>query len=188
MCDYPKAPENKINQISDNIDLVYDFANKKYNHNEITLIGDSVGGTLIIALIQRLIIRGCQLPNRLILISPVLNASFDNPLIDKIEKKDPILSKKGVLSAKKMCVGNDSLVNPNISPINGNFISFPMTQLYIAENDITYPDQLLLIEKLRDSRVPHSIFFGKGMPHIWPLLPLMKESKIALTDIINSLK
>lgn len=187
MCAYPKAPENKIVTISENIDIVYKEALKKYQAKQITLIGDSVGGTLVTALVQRLIIQKIDLPTKIILISPVMDATISNPQIDEIDNIDPMLSKIGVLSAKKMCVGNNDLTNAQISPINGSFDKFPITFLFLAENDITYPDQKLLIQKLIKAKVDFKLIKGENMPHIWPLLPVMHEAKIALKKIIKIL-
>ena len=61
------------------------------------------------------------------LVSPVMDATMSNPQIDKIDKIDPMLSKTGVLSAKKMCAENNDLKNVMISPINGSFDEFPQT-------------------------------------------------------------
>lgn len=188
MCDYPKAPESNIIEISKDIDLVYKEALKKHQSNQISLIGDSVGGTLITALVQRLIKNNIDLPCKIILISPVMDATLTNPQIDKLDPIDPMLSKIGVLSAKSMCAGNTNLNNEIISPLNGNFDNFPDTTIFIAENDITYPDQELAINKLKDSKVKLNVIVGKRMPHIWPLLPVMKEAKIALNQIISILK
>ena len=112
---------------------------------------------------------------------------FENPKIDELEIIDPILSKKGVLSAKKMCSEDGDLKNPNISPLYGSFDRFPTTILFMAESDITYPDQVIFVEKLENAVVKNTIYLGAGMPHIWPLLPFMKESKIALNEIIKLL-
>jgi acetyl esterase/lipase len=185
MCIYPKAPEYKIEQISINIDQIYQKALKNYKNENIILMGDSAGGTLAIALIQRLIIRNVNLPLKLILISPVLDASIKNQEVDEIDKKDPMLSKAGVLSAKKMC--SENLNDERISPINGDFKLFPKTYLYLAENDITYPDQLIFVSKLNQEKINNFTNIGEGMPHIWPLLPIMKESKKALNQIINNI-
>ena len=114
-----------------------------------------------------------------------MDASLTNPEIDKLDKLDPVLSKVGVLSAKKMCVINDDLRNEMISPLNGNFDNFPNTILFLAENDITYPDQLLTVEKLSNANIDFEVIIGKGMPHIWPFLPVMKEAKTALKEIIE---
>lgn len=185
MCDYPKAPENNILKISKNIDVVYKTALENYEAKQIILIGDSVGGTLITALVQRLIQKLIQLPLKIILISPVMDATMSNPNINEIDIIDPMLSKIGVLSAKRMCAGNTDLKNPMISPINGSFHKFPHTILFLAENDITNPDQQLVVQKLISAKTNIEVIKGKKMPHIWPLLPVMKEAKTALKDIIN---
>lgn len=187
MCDYPKAPEHTISEISANIDQVYEQALKKYTASSITLIGDSAGGTLIITLIQRLIKQNKALPDKLLLICPVVDPSFTNPEIASIDPTDPILSRTGALSAKRMAAENNNLHEPLLSPIAGSFQHFPETILFIADNDITYPDQLLMIQELEKEKVRYTVVTGKGMPHIWPLLPFMKEAKVALKKIIQFL-
>ena len=84
-----------------------------------------------------------------------------------------------------MC--SENLNDVRISPINGAFTSFPKTYLYLAEHDISYPDQLLLAAKLKDEGIATEINIGNEMPHIWPLLPVMKEARSALKQIINDI-
>ena len=185
MCNYPKAPENKIDEISINVDQLYQKALLLFKSENIILMGDSAGGTLTIALTQRLIKTNESLPLKIILISPVLDASIKNQEIDILDKKDVMLSKIGVLSAMNMC--SESLNDERISPLNGDFKFFPKTYLYIAENDITFPDQIIFASKLNEEKIDNVIQIGKEMPHIWPLLPVMKQSKIALNQIISNI-
>ncbi|WP_026762911.1 alpha/beta hydrolase [Sediminibacterium salmoneum] len=187
LCDYPKSPEYKIDEISRNIDLVYEKALKEYKSENITLIGDSVGGTLVMALVQRLLFKNMPIPKKIILISPVCDATFSNPSIPVFESKDIMLSLKGVKSAKKMSAGHTKLENSIISPVNGSFRYFPKTIMFLAEHDITFPDQILVANKLVFAQVEHKIFIGHGMPHIWPFLPIMPESKKALSEIIREI-
>lgn len=188
VCNYPKAPESKINTISDNIDSIYLSALKSYQANQISIIGDSVGGTLATALIHRMILNKVELPKKLILITPVMDSSMSNPEIETFDKIDPMLSKKGILSAKKMCAGNRDLKDPLISPLYCNFEGFPSTVLFLAQNDIMYPDGKLVEIKMKRSNVNIEVIEGINMPHIWPLLPVMKEAKIALNEIIRIIK
>lgn len=188
MCAYPKSPENKIRKISKNIDLVYKTALKTYLPNQISFIGDSAGGTLVVSLMQRLIKNSIELPSKIILISPVMDASMSDPEIEELNSLDPMLSKTGVWSAKKMCVENNDLKNTMISPLYGSFDKFPQTILFIAENDITSPDQKLAAQKLIKAKINFTLIEGKNMPHIWPLLPIMKEAKISLAKIISIFK
>jgi acetyl esterase/lipase len=185
MCDYPKAPENKIPEISNNMDSVYRMALERYEAKSIILVGDSVGGTLITALTQQLIKNKIETPKKLILICPVFDATFSNPEISMLDKTDAILSKAGALSAKKMCAGHVDLSNEMISPLYGSFEGFPTTILFLASNDITYPDQQLAVQKLTLCSADYKTIIGEGMPHIWPYLPVMREAKAALNDIIS---
>ncbi|MFK7787009.1 MAG: alpha/beta hydrolase fold domain-containing protein [Crocinitomicaceae bacterium] len=187
MCDYPKAPEKDIEVISANIDHVYQTALKKYPNHQISLVGDSAGATLITALAQRLIKHKERLPDQLILISPVMDASMTNPEIDIIDPLDPMLSKKGILSAKQMCAGNLDLTDPMISPLYGEFAGFPKTLIFLGSYDIMFPDEQLAVQKLKDAKVDVHVVEGEKMPHIWPILPVMKEAKLAFKEILNRL-
>ncbi|WP_298515666.1 alpha/beta hydrolase fold domain-containing protein [uncultured Kordia sp.] len=188
MCKYPKAPEHNITEISQNIDAVYKEALQKYPADQIILMGDSVGGTLITALTQRLRNEKVALPQKIMLICPVMDSTLQNPDIEKVDKIDPMLSKAGILSAKKMCAGDEGLHNVMISPLNGNFEGFPKTILCVAAHDIMYPDQLLTVDKMKKAKVDLELIEGKNMPHIWPLLPVMKEAKVALQLLIEKIK
>jgi acetyl esterase/lipase len=185
LVDYPKAPEHQIDVISLNIDAVWDHARQQFDPRTITLMGDSVGGTLAIACTQRSIASTGSAAGKLILVSPVVDASFENPLIDVVEPKDPMLSRTGVLSAKRLCAGTRDLKDPMLSPLYGELRNFPDTYLFIAEHDITYPDQLRFVDKLKSSGVRHTLLVGWNMPHIWPLLPFMQEARVALEEIVD---
>ncbi|WP_103068285.1 alpha/beta hydrolase [Aquimarina sediminis] len=185
MIDYPKAPENDIRTITESVYQVYLKAIKVYKPSKIILIGDSAGGNLIMTLTQRLLYEEKKIPNRLIAITPVMDASLTNPKIKKIDSIDPILSVKGSRSSKKMCAGERSLKDPLISPLYGNFDSFPPIHLFMATHDILAPDQELLIEKIEENKGEIEVIVGEGMPHVWPILPIMAESKKARAKIIS---
>lgn len=183
MLDYPKGPESKMVETTKNIDAVYAKALETYPASNIILMGDSAGGNLILTLTQRLIEKKLPLPKRLIAISPAFDASLTNPEIDAVDPLDCMLSKKGVSSAKKMCQGNLEMKDPMMSPLYGSFKGFPPVDLFMSEYDVLYPDQKLGREKMKAEGVDLNIIFGEKMPHIWPLLPFMKEAIQSLNDI-----
>jgi acetyl esterase/lipase len=183
MLDYPKAPESKILETTQNIDAVYAKALETYSASNIILMGDSAGGNLILTLTQRLIEKSLPLPKRLIAICPAFDGSLTNPEIDKVDPYDCMLSKKGVKSAKEMCQGDLELTDPMMSPLFGSFKGFPPVDLFMAEYDILYPDQKLGREKMKAEGVELNVIIGEKMPHIWPLLPFMKEATKSLNEI-----
>lgn len=188
MIDYPKAPEVDIHQINENVDAVYKAALKECNPDELILIGDSVGATLIMTLVQRLIDKKEAVPSKLILITPVFDASMTNKDIAAIDKIDPMLSKKGIVSAKGMCAQGLDLKHPAISPLYGVFEGFPSTILFLGGKDIMYPDGLLAAEKMKYANVPLEVIADATMPHVYPFLPMMRESQEAVAKIISEVK
>ncbi|MCK8520057.1 alpha/beta hydrolase [Aquimarina sp. D1M17] len=185
MMDYPKAPEYRIDAIAESVYQVYSDALKEYDASKIILIGDSAGGSLIITLCQRLVKENKPLPGRIIPITPIVDASVSNPDIPAVDKIDPILSLNGVLSANKMCVKELSLKDPLISPLYGSLDKLPPTYLFTATDDILTPDQLIFIEKMKNHGNPIHVIEGKGLPHVWPILPVMKEAKEGTNKIVT---
>jgi acetyl esterase/lipase len=188
LVDYPKAPEYQIREVNAEIDAIYKFILNTNSPDSIIFMGDSAGATLAMLLIQRLVKKELPLPRAAIFITPVLDCSMSNTSISNIERKDLMLSRKGVVSAKKMSAGRIDLHNEEISPLYGSFKGFVPTYLFTATHDVMHADAKLFEKKLEDSNVKIEVTVGKGMPHIWPLLPFMTESKIALNKISEIIK
>ena len=183
--DYPKAPKYKIEQIQDSILKVYKKALSQYNPHKIVIMGDSAGASLALCLKQLLINHNLSLPIKTIAICPVIDPTMTNPNIKPLEKSDPILAINGVLSAKKMCAKD--LSSPLIAPQSLPLTTFKDTVFFLAQNDIMYPDAIKLTNQLKQQNINHQVIIGQGMPHIWPILPIMSESKKAIKQIIAHL-
>ncbi|GAB2955712.1 alpha/beta hydrolase [Hymenobacter coalescens] len=184
LLDYPKAPENQIGAINRSLDEAYAYLRERYAARNIILLGDSVGATLLTLLVQRLLrTPSPALPNSLILVSPVADASLANPDAAALDKRDIMLSVAGARSAKQLCAGSTPLQSEEISPLYGRFQGFVPTYLFIAERDIMQPDAQLMAEAMTAAGVPLRVVHGAGMPHIWPLLPVMREARQALSSI-----
>lgn len=183
LVNYPKAPEHKIPQIAQNIDAVYAEARKTHESSQIFLMGDSAGGNLILTLTQRLIQAGETPPKGIIPITPAVDVTFTNDAIDLIDPRDPMLSKKGVMSASRMSAGELDLDDPMMSPINGSFEKFPKTLMFLAGRDILYPDAKVAAYEMKKKGVSLELVEESRMIHIWPLLPVLREAKEALNKI-----
>lgn len=183
LVDYPKAPEHQLPEVGENVEAIYTKALEQYAPECIFLMGDSAGGQVILSLTQRLIQKGLPLPQQLIAVSPIMDMSVDNPAIAAVDPLDPMLSKAGVHSANQMAVGQGDLKDPQFSPLYGDFEGFPPVTIFLAEQDILYPDACLGVEKMKAAGVEVQDIVGKEMFHVWPFMPLMKEGVEALGQI-----
>ncbi len=188
MIDYPKAPEYTITTITENIYSTYLEATQKYDPSKIILMGDSAGGSLILTLAQRLVKENKKMPNCLIPITPVVDASVSNMKIPEVDLIDPILSINGVRSANIMCVGDLPLKDPLISPLYANLKGLPPIHLFMATDDILTPDQEIMIEEVRAVNGEINVIIGQGLPHVWPILPFMSEARQGLNEIVAIIK
>ncbi len=180
---YPKAPEYKLSDVATNLDAIYQEARTQYAPEKILLMGDSAGGHIILTLLLRLLEKGQPLPQQLITICPVVEFGLTNPAIAAIDPLDPMLSTVGIRSANRFALGELSIEDPQVSPLYGNFEGAPPITFFLAEHDVLYPDGLLLAEKMRAAGIAVDIIIGKGMLHVWPVLPFMKEARVALGQI-----
>lgn len=188
LVDYPKAPEYIVDRANKVIDALYQKALGVYTGKDIILMGDSAGGNLCISLTQRIISAKIDKPALLILVSPVIDASFSNPAIKAIDPLDPILSIDGVRSANELFAGNKALTDPSLSPIFKSVEGFPKVIMYVGGRDICAPDEIEFAKVLKAQGVDLDLIREQEMIHIWPLLPVMKEARVALNDLIEKLK
>ncbi|CAM1367569.1 Esterase/lipase [Tenacibaculum litopenaei] len=185
LLNYTKAPEVSITAMAETLDTAYQKVLER--EGKIVLMGDSAGGALLISLCQRLE-QNFRLPNLLVALSPVMDASMSNPAIKALEVQDPMLGIAGVRSAKEYCAGSLALTHPLLSPLYGSFLHFPPTILCIADCDITAPDQELFAEKLRQCNRDLRLIRGTRLPHIWPLLPFLSEGKRTFAQLLRAIQ
>ena len=43
--------------------------------------------------------------------------------------------------------------------------------IFQGEADLTCPDTLVFVSKLREQKIPLDFFFKRGVPHVYPLFP-----------------
>ena len=188
LCDYPKAPEANWESIIHNVQCVYRRALGRYPADKIILLGDSVGGTLSLNIVQEALLQNDPLPKALFLLSPVVDLSLSNPDSLRLESKDPMLSIKGLKEAKQMIRASLPLDHENLSPLFSRVKGLPMSYWYIAEHDVTFPDQLLMVERLKRENIKFFHNVGEKMPHFWPILPVMTQSSEDLKRIIAQMR
>jgi len=185
--DYPLAPEYGYTDTFNMVQNAYENLVKMYPDEKFVFMGDSAGAGLALAFAQKINKdKSLIQPQKIILISPWLDLSLENPEIEQLATQDPILSVKALSLAADLYANGSDKSNYLLSPINGEIKGLGEIHIFIGTRDILWPDCHKFFEMSK--KIHKNIYFHeyKNMPHIWIFLPF-KQTKDAMTKIINIL-
>jgi len=184
---YPLAPEADLGAALDYVLGVYLTLIEHVPPSEVTVMGDSAGGGLALALAQRLAALGQPQPWRLILLSPWLDISMSNPEISSVEPDDPYLSTAAALEAAVLYAGPARLTHPVASPLYGDMTGLPPLTVFSGSRDILARDARRLRDLVRAQGATIDLYEHPGMIHIFMLFPV-PEAEAAQDRIIALLR
>ena len=185
--DYPLAPKHTYKDAFEMVLPVYKELVQKVGPDNLTVMGDSAGGGMSLALAQRLRKEKVEQPKNLILLSPWLDVTMSNADIGGAGEKDPMLGVRGLIAAGKMYAGE---ADPNcylISPINGSLKGLGRITLFIGTHDILIADCRELKAGAEVEGVKIDYHEREGMIHVWMLFPF-RESKVAMKQILEAIR
>jgi acetyl esterase/lipase len=180
---YPLVPFSTAAQVVPTIaELV---AEKAAPDHSVCLAGDSAGGQL--ALSAAVLLRDERrlvLPQT-VLISPVLDVSLTNPLIDAV--RDPWLTRVGLLEFAKRWCGELPMTDPMVSPLNADLSGLGPLTVFSGTRDLLNPDARLLVDKAAAAGVEIDYHEQSGLVHVYPLTPT-PEGRAARALIVECLR
>jgi acetyl esterase/lipase len=142
------------------------------------LMGDSAGGGLALGLAEALAGAGDALPERLILFSPWVDVSMDNPDISDYLAVEPMLHFELVKVHGQYWAGAADTHHWQVSPLFGDMTDLPPTTVYCGTRELLYPDIRLAFDRLLAAGVDATLRVGTGLNHDWPLMPIPEADAI----------
>lgn len=183
---YPLAPEHHGLTALEFVADVYLRMIGAANDRAVTVIGDSAGGNLGLALALLLRDRAQPLPSQLILISPFLDLTLSHPSIGETEARDPMLSRASLFAASRVYAAELPLDHPYLSPVHANVANLPAITVYAGTHDILFHDAQLFAQRAKEQGHDVTLVVGEAMIHDWPILPFA-EGTSARSDIVNEI-
>ncbi len=185
--DYPLLPQATYRDGFAMIEQVYSDLLADIPANTITLMGDSAGGGLALALAQKLALDHAAQPHQIILLSPWLDVALTNPDIAKVADRDPLLSVEALQILGRQWAGSADLSHYQVSPLHGNPAGLGKVSLFTGAADVLNPDARKLKALFDAQNIPLDYFEYAGMMHCWVLFP-MPEAMHARRQILSLLR
>ena len=174
---YHLAPWADYARAYDDLTALYRTLLAEYPGRRLILMGDSAGGGLALGFAEALAANGDPLPERLVLFSPWVDVSMDNPDIADYLPVEPMLHFDLVKVHGRYWAGDADTHFWQVSPLFGDMAGLPPVTVYCGTRELLYPDILLLRDRLADAGVDVTLRVGRGLNHDWPLMPIPEADR-----------
>ena len=169
---YHLAPWADYARAYDDLTALYRALLVENPGRRLILMGDSAGGGLALGLAEALTGAGETLPERLILFSPWVDVSMDNPDIADYLAVEPMLHLDLVKVHGQYWAGDADTHHWQVSPLFGDMTGLPPVTVYCGTRELLYPDILLARDRLEAAGVDVALRVARGLNHDWPLMPI----------------
>jgi epsilon-lactone hydrolase len=184
--DYGLAPRHTVDDAFTLLLALYRELVDASGASRLTVMGDSAGGGLGLALAQELRLHGLPQPGHLVLLSPWLDVALENPGIAAVDALDPFLGVPRLREAGRTWAGQRDVRDPRVSPLYGPLEGLAPITLYMGTHDIFVADARTFREQVRTVGGALDYVEVEGMLHVWMLLGL-PESKSVLQHLVAKL-
>lgn len=188
--DYRMPPDHPFPAAVDDSVAVWREVVKTSPAANSALFGTSAGGGLTLATVLKLKELQAPLPAALFVGTPWADLSKTGDTLNTNAQIDDVLvTYDGILkAAAKLYAGEQSLADPLISPIHGDFTGFPPTILVSGTRDLFLSDTVRVHRKLRQAGIEADLHVFEGLSHAQYIdIFLAPESKEAFHEIAGFL-
>ncbi len=167
--DYPLTPKYNYKDTINMMETLYKQIIENINPSNFVVMGDSAGGGLSLALLEKVGEENIQMPNQTILISPWLDVRLNNPEIENVEPNDPELNKSALKLSGENYAGKDGIDSYLVNPLDGPLDKLKNVSIFTGTNDILNPDVKILQERAKNVGTTINVYETEGATHVWLL-------------------
>ena len=155
----------------------------------ISVVGDSAGAGLTLALCLALRSRHERMPAAIGLISPWVDLAGRGETFTALANRDPVLSPQGLLRWAREYLGDLPSDHPLCSPLYAELTGLPPILIQVGSEEIALSDATRLAERAKQAGVDVRLHRFDGLWHDFQLhLGLLPESKAAIKEIATFLR
>lgn len=165
--DYRMLPDYPFPAAMDDAMAVWKQAIRMYAPPNIAIFGSSVGGNMVLSLVQRARREGLPLPGAVISATPWSDLSKTGDSYYANDGVDSAISYDGFWAAvARVYARGRDLKDPLLSPVYGEFSGFPPTFLITGTRDLFLSNTVRVQQKLLDAGVYTQLEVEEGQSHM----------------------
>ncbi|MGH3726194.1 MAG: alpha/beta hydrolase [Mycobacterium sp.] len=133
---YRLAPEHRFPAAQTDVFAAYRWLLRQgYSSTQITIVGDSAGGHLAIAVARLAREEGLPTPAALVLFGPLIDPSFETAMADKRARRSPLSPRAGQ-RILRLYIGDHDVSDPQLSVLNAPGNHLPPIQLHYGSLEV----------------------------------------------------
>ena len=186
--DYRLAPENPYPAAVDDAWRVYEHVSGNSASGSWLIAGESAGGNLALALLQKARANGAAMPAAAALLSPWCDLTNQGDSTTFNEGRDPTLQGPFVSEAAFAYAGSHDIASALISPINGTFdAGMPPTIITTGTRDLLMSQCVRLHRLMREAGMTVDLRVWDGLWHVFEFYDELPEAALSLQEIADFL-
>lgn len=179
--DYPLTPDAGYKETYAFVEGIYTRLIAEHPDKRIVFMGDSAGGGLALGFTQQLRDENKKQPDQIIIFSPWLDVTMSNPLLERLDRADNLLSIAGLKNAGQKYAASLDLKDFRVSPVYGDLTGMCRISLFTGTRDILNADAQKFRQLMKEQNISFNYFEYPDMFHDWVIITSLKES----LDVIN---
>jgi len=181
---YRLAPEVPFpGGLEDCVSAYHDLLRQGKAPESITIAGDSAGGGLVLSTLLALRDEGMPMPARAVVLSPMGDLTFSGESRKFNERADPVLPNYRSSKMHDAYIGEVPAEDRYLSPVLASFEGLPPLLGMVGSTEILLSDTTRAADRAREAGVPFFLEIWYEMPHNFPLMSVLPESKVAIERI-----
>jgi acetyl esterase/lipase len=182
--DYRLAPEHPFPAARDDAVLAWQaLLGEGVAPQRCTVMGDSAGGGLTLALLLRLRDRGMPLPAAAVALSPWTDLALTGASLRRNAAADPMENPDDIPFLVSCYLGDADPRDPGVSPLYGDPAGLPPTLIQVGGDEILLDDSVRMAERMRAAGCAVELEIWPRMPHVWhAFAPVMPEARRAIAQ------
>jgi epsilon-lactone hydrolase len=175
--DYRLAPEHAFPAASDDCLDAYRFLlDAGVPPGSIAIAGDSAGGNLTLGTALRVRDLGLPLPAALVMMSPVLDATFSGASVARNDGLDPLFRASVFEALASQYVPDRARRDRYVSPLFADLTGLPPSLVLVGSSELLLDDSVRFAQRAQAA----TLEVWHGMPHVFPAMHGLPEAEAAI--------